>query len=185
MCTLPIIGRGVRVHPFNFSFWRHFLCVSQSWTVIFVCYLVCTQENYLPVDTICERLWRIVLPFGNVVCTLPNFLPEVPFSDIDIIGQCFFPMSFACKRICTWCSFARLWYFFSVYSLVLPVPAECSSWSHILWLSYQVSVVICCHTYSHLDMGRLCYEFGELTCYLTTIYPDSGISLLSTLRTAE
>ena len=34
-------------------------------------------------------------------------------------------------------------------------------------------------------MGRLWYFFGELTYYLTTIFSDSGICLLCTLRTAE
>ena len=91
------IGHGVRVHPFDLTFWRHFLCVSHSWTVIFVCYLVCTQENYLPEDTNCDLCRRIVLSFGNVVCTLQNFLPNVTFSDIDVMGQCFFFF------FCNWC----------------------------------------------------------------------------------
>ena len=132
------LGHGVPAHPFDFTFWRHFVCVLHSLTVIFVCYLVCIQENYLPEDTVCDWCWRIVLSFGTVVCTLQNFLPEVTFSDFHIIGQCFFPTLCASKWIYTWCECARLSYYFSVYSLVLPVPAECTSWSHILWLWYEV-----------------------------------------------
>ena len=48
------ISHRVPVHPFGFTFRRHFLCVSHSWTVIFVGYLVCTQQIYLPEDTFCD-----------------------------------------------------------------------------------------------------------------------------------